>query len=118
MIGQRKLEEDAIDRGVGVERSDQLDQLVLAVGGEQAVLEHLHARCRGRFALGSDIDRRGRIVADEHYREPRLAPGLGGECRCLFAPTLSQRSAERRVGKECVSTCRSRWSPYHEKKNE
>src|SRR3546814_1465701 len=26
------------------------------------------------------------------------------------APT---RSEERRVGKECVSTCRSRWSPYH-----
>src|SRR3546814_18549110 len=23
------------------------------------------------------------------------------------------RSEERRVGKECVSTCRSRWSPYH-----
>src|SRR3546814_1309336 len=27
------------------------------------------------------------------------------------------RSEERRVGKECVSTCRSRWSPYHEKNN-
>src|SRR3546814_15280807 len=27
------------------------------------------------------------------------------------------RSEERRVGKECVSTCRSRWSPYHSKKN-
>src|SRR3546814_15921960 len=27
-----------------------------------------------------------------------------------------QRSEERRVGKECVSTCRSRWSPYHYKK--
>src|SRR3546814_10937824 len=27
-----------------------------------------------------------------------------------------ERSEERRVGKECVSTCRSRWSPYHEKK--
>src|SRR3546814_11406287 len=25
------------------------------------------------------------------------------------------RSEERRVGKECVSTCRSRWSPYHSK---
>src|SRR3546814_332641 len=25
----------------------------------------------------------------------------------------AQRSEERRVGKECVSTCRSRWSPYH-----
>src|SRR3546814_3328771 len=28
------------------------------------------------------------------------------------APT-GGRSEERRVGKECVSTCRSRWSPYH-----
>src|SRR3546814_605058 len=27
------------------------------------------------------------------------------------------RSEERRVGKECVSTCSSRWSPYHKKKN-
>src|SRR3546814_15611149 len=27
----------------------------------------------------------------------------------------AQRSEERRVGKECVSTCRSRWSPYHSK---
>src|SRR3546814_3926754 len=26
---------------------------------------------------------------------------------------LEARSEERRVGKECVSTCRSRWSPYH-----
>src|SRR3546814_5216177 len=26
---------------------------------------------------------------------------------------LIRRSEERRVGKECVSTCRSRWSPYH-----
>src|SRR3546814_13670252 len=29
----------------------------------------------------------------------------------LVAPVA--RSEERRVGKECVSTCRSRWSPYH-----
>src|SRR3546814_2028965 len=27
--------------------------------------------------------------------------------------STSARSEERRVGKECVSTCRSRWSPYH-----
>src|SRR3546814_4645368 len=26
---------------------------------------------------------------------------------------IAPRSEERRVGKECVSTCRSRWSPYH-----
>src|SRR3546814_11541797 len=32
-----------------------------------------------------------------------------------FAKALEAigRSEERRVGKECVSTCRSRWSPYH-----
>src|SRR3546814_12585930 len=32
-------------------------------------------------------------------------------------PVESRRSEERRVGKECVSTCRSRWSPYHQKNN-
>src|SRR3546814_16633511 len=34
------------------------------------------------------------------------------EVATLMNCTLS-RSEERRVGKECVSTCRSRWSPYH-----
>src|SRR3546814_13477145 len=29
------------------------------------------------------------------------------------AALRAARSEERRVGKECVSTCRSRWSPYH-----
>src|SRR3546814_17171998 len=33
-------------------------------------------------------------------------------------PRSAARSEERRVGKECVSTCRSRWSPYHSKKNQ
>src|SRR3546814_11394160 len=40
-----------------------------------------------------------------------------GECRGKIATLLGQpgeqRSEERRVGTECVSTCRSRWSPYH-----
>src|SRR3546814_14245635 len=33
--------------------------------------------------------------------------------RIEFALPSKQRSEERRVGKGCVSTCRSRWSPYH-----
>src|SRR3546814_20253306 len=37
-----------------------------------------------------------------------------GEYRLFRSRRL--RSEERRVGKECVSTCRSRWSPYIEKK--
>src|SRR3546814_17101577 len=31
----------------------------------------------------------------------------------LDGEQVALRSEERRVGKECVSTCRSRWSPYH-----
>src|SRR3546814_3680711 len=31
----------------------------------------------------------------------------------LQSAGINSRSEERRVGKECVSTCRSRWSPYH-----
>src|SRR3546814_15785860 len=34
----------------------------------------------------------------------------------ILALRAPRRSAERRVGKECVRTCRSRWSPYHSKK--
>src|SRR3546814_2616828 len=37
-------------------------------------------------------------------------------CRCAVDQGQEHdliRSEERRVGKECVSTCRSRWSPYH-----
>src|SRR3546814_9475510 len=33
--------------------------------------------------------------------------------RDYIAWFTTDRSEERRVGKECVSTCRSRWSPYH-----
>src|SRR3546814_7103832 len=35
------------------------------------------------------------------------------EHRRVAPIVLRRRSEERRVGKECVSTCRSRWSPYH-----
>src|SRR3546814_18507419 len=45
--------------------------------------------------------------------EPASAKGL------LWKPAQAAsqpRSEERRVGKECVSTCRSRWSPYPETK--
>src|SRR3546814_14599348 len=31
----------------------------------------------------------------------------------VMAARLGSRSEERRVGQECVSTCRSRWSPHH-----
>src|SRR3546814_19223753 len=46
-------------------------------------------------------------------RIPRLSSGLSGFVRRYES---GYRSEERRVGKECVSTCRSRWLPYTLKK--
>src|SRR3546814_3655170 len=51
----------------------------------QAVLLHLAGGGEGKLLLGGEADEARHLV----------------------------RSEERRVGKECVSTCRSRWSPYH-----
>src|SRR3546814_11111527 len=50
----------------------------------------------------------------QHGQQHRLA----GAGRPDHAPVtdVAHRSEERRVGKECVSTCRSRWSPEHSKK--
>src|SRR3546814_13266541 len=45
-----------------------------------------------------------------------VAPLLQGR-RHQQRPLRPGRSEERRVGKECVSTCRSLWSPYHAKQN-
>src|SRR3546814_2612759 len=36
-----------------------------------------------------------------------------GKRKSRLGSVVANRSEESRVGKECVSTCRSRWSPYH-----
>src|SRR3546814_20468131 len=40
-------------------------------------------------------------------------PGYWEAMVQAYGEDRAKRSEERRVGKECVSTCRSRWSPYH-----
>src|SRR3546814_15000598 len=45
-----------------------------------------------------------------------IASVEAGRVLKLGPPLTLKSSEERRVGKECVSTCRSRWSPLHEKK--
>src|SRR3546814_14574081 len=42
-----------------------------------------------------------------------VAYGVSQMLNVTIFSWLKGRSEERRVGKECVSTCRSRWSPYH-----
>src|SRR3546814_19630108 len=43
-----------------------------------------------------------------------LVQRLADQCKSIDA-AFAKRSEERRVGKGCVSTCRSRWWPYHKK---
>src|SRR3546814_21047868 len=83
-------------------------QAALAVRASERGYHHEH---------GSSADRRlqHELVHDpEPHRAGRghafrLSPARRGDRR-------AGRSEERRVGKECVSTCRSRWSAYHSKK--
>src|SRR3546814_19445506 len=59
----------------------------------------------------------GQRGATAPRQDRHLVPGGGLDRRPhVVAVAGNDRSEERRVGKECVSTCRSRWSPYHEKK--
>src|SRR3546814_3234696 len=71
-----------------------------------------------------DADRRGGGDLGRHRRKRRLdtaprqgrrnpADGRGIGVAALIRHPGNGRSEERRVGKECVSTCRSRWPPYH-----
>src|SRR3546814_21062173 len=63
----------------------------------------------GNLALGirDSIINAGVLLADDNLA--MTASDAGHNL------TFTNRSEERRVGKECVSTCRTRWSPYHYK---
>src|SRR3546814_14136284 len=74
--------------------------------------QHLD-RDAGTDALERNLEqRRGlaahdQVIGQEHRRVPVLFMVPNNAPGCVV------RSEERRVGKECVSTCRSRWSPDH-----
>src|SRR3546814_18114349 len=67
------------------------------------------------YSMNKRFPLRGSLVMCAVARQARIGHGgktgdIGNGRRGIY------RSEERRVGKECVSTCRSRWSPYHSKK--
>src|SRR3546814_12570415 len=54
----------------------------------------------------------GQHVGNAQHHAP-VSCGAAPETQSPARTPEGIRSEERRVGKECVSTCRSRWSPYH-----
>src|SRR3546814_4205219 len=62
---------------------------------------------------GGGTRRRGEVAVHAAERQGSLHRAAVGRDRYPVAQHDLDRSEERRVGKECVSTCRSRWSPYH-----
>src|SRR3546814_14404983 len=60
------------------------------------------------YGAGGSTRERTHATVARIARESRVPPAAHLTC--------VERSAERRVGKGCVSTCRSRWSSYHQKK--
>src|SRR3546814_21097758 len=73
---------------------------------------HLLGSYRGeraaRIFLAAARQKIAAVVDDGNAAGGQLGNSGGDEI-------LDSRSEERRVGKECVSTCRSRWSPYNQK---
>src|SRR3546814_16485999 len=66
------------------------------------------------FGVALEPEFKGKVgFSDILYAFNTLFAGLaeGGDGKS-FDKGIAFRSEERRVGKECVSTCRSRWSPY------
>src|SRR3546814_15265941 len=87
--------------------TEQLDD------GGRRVLEHSLRDFR-RAGVDRDEQVRERLRAIDE-REVELGQAFSRGIRDGRRTTVlpASRSEERRVGKECVSTCRSRWSPYH-----
>src|SRR3546814_14270528 len=69
-----------------------------------------------------DDSRAMRMIVSRTLRQAGFGDGTlreaadGAEALAAIEAEQPDSSEERRVGKECVSQCRSRWWPYHEKK--
>src|SRR3546814_11516272 len=78
-----------------------------------ALLAHFAARPGDAEGLGPWGALRVYLVADSHGTRKMWKKALRIRLFLLVLACLAARSEERRGGKECVSTCRSRWPTYH-----
>ena len=93
--GQRQLDEDAVDRRIGVERSTSASRSSCVVSAGSRCSKLAIPASTRRLALGADIDRARRILADQHHRQPRRAAGRFAEARDLRRDARAQRRGER-----------------------
>src|SRR3546814_1552654 len=63
--------------------------------------------------LRHEIEKGGKSKRQRCRKEQRQEPSQVAPRTDIRFVRKNSRSEERRVGKECVSPCRSRWSPYH-----
>src|SRR3546814_10546308 len=76
------------------------------------------ARLAGRSAVNAALGARVRMASAPALSIlPRFPKSLEKERFEGLRTCPERRSGERRLGKVCVSKCRSRWSPYHSYKN-
>src|SRR3546814_19073970 len=87
------------DLVIGFGRAQEMP--FLAIGGEVDRIARAFERVLELLAQA------GLILDDQNAPVQSPCYAADGGCSAIG------RSEERRVGKECVSTCRSRWSPYH-----
>src|SRR3546814_17188540 len=99
---------NASNASAEVEFQDASGVLVGEPGRGIATLVEMAMHTRLDCVLGSAALLRQALAQAMHHARHRQAFG-----RALADHALMRRSEERRVGKECVSTCRSRWWPAH-----
>src|SRR3546814_11326713 len=68
------------------------------------------------FAKFEDLNKGAKEATDLVTKGYDIANYVKPLAECTIRTTM--RSAERRVGQKCVSTCRSRWAPNHQKKKQ
>src|SRR3546814_1333073 len=94
--------------GAKIAQHDPGNRFALRQGGD---VEIFAGRQRMRMPHAAAVPANLILVEQRHHRAAQR-PEQELEAEDQPDPFMD-RSEERRVGKECVSTCRSRWSPYH-----
>ena len=105
----------------GIKAAEEIGYPVLVrpsfvLGGRAMQIVAKEEALRHYLKTAVEIDEDKPVLVDKYIRGKELEVDAICDGKSVFVPgimELVERSEERRVGKECASKCRSRWSPYH-----